>query len=213
MNTLQPLQIGITGGIGTGKSMVSRIFEKLGVPVYNADSRAKSVMTTDGILVDAIKKEFGLLSYNEGGELNRDYLAKAVFGDQKRLDVLNALVHPRVAEDYKNWLVMQKRFSYTLKEAALLYESQSYASLDKIIVVYSPEALRMKRILLRDKSRSEEDVRKVMHKQLPEEDKLKRADYVIKNDEQHMLIQQVLDLHTNFLKMAAERKKTTDLLS
>jgi dephospho-CoA kinase len=99
-----PLQIGITGGIGSGKSLVCRIFNTLGVPVYDADSRAKSVMTTDGILVLHIKKEFGVLSYKEDGSVDREYLAKAVFNDVEKLNLLNSLVHPMVAVDFEQWV-------------------------------------------------------------------------------------------------------------
>src|SRR4051812_48778221 len=99
-----PLQIGITGGIGSGKSLVSKIFHVLGVPIYDADSRAKNLMTTDGILVSQIEKEFGVLSYNSDGALNSAHISKLVFNNPDRLNVLNGLVHPRVAEDYKQWV-------------------------------------------------------------------------------------------------------------
>src|SRR5882672_8791463 len=95
-----PLQVGITGGIGSGKSLVSRIFNSLGVPVYDADSRAKNLMTTDGILIEQIKKEFGILSYHDDGSLDRSYLSAATFGHREKLEKLNSLVHPRVANDY-----------------------------------------------------------------------------------------------------------------
>lgn len=152
----RPLQIGITGGIGSGKSLVCRMFACLGVPVYDADSRAKSVMTTDGILVMQIKKEFGGLSYHADGSLNRNYLAGTVFNNPERLEVLNKLVHPRVGEDYLKWLDKQREHAYVLKEAALLYESGSYKALDKVIVVHAPEAVRVARVRQRDPHRSEQ---------------------------------------------------------
>lgn len=197
----KPLQIGITGGIGSGKSLVSRIFKLLGVPVYDADSRAKSIMTTDGILVSQIKKEFGVLSYRADGGVNREYLAERVFNDPEKLKQLNAWVHPRVGEDFIRWVTEQSS-AYVLKEAALLFEARSNTALDKIIVVSAPEALRISRVLQRDKHRTEQQVRDIIRNQLSEEEKLKRADYILVNDDSKLLIPQVLELHQQFLSLA-----------
>lgn len=195
---MTPLQVGITGGIGSGKSLVSRIFNTLGVPVYDADSRAKMVMTSDKILNSQIKKEFGENAYDAEGNLDRSYLSKQAFGAPDRLEKLNQLVHPRVALDYAAWWRDQAAAPYTLKEAALLFEADSAKSLDKIIVVSAPLELRIQRVLKRDAHRSEEDVRKIISNQLPEEEKVKRADVVIINDEIQPLLQQVLELHRKF---------------
>jgi dephospho-CoA kinase len=192
------LQIGITGGIGSGKSLVCKIFQHLGVPVYDADSHAKKLMTTDGILVSAIKKEFGDLSYNADGSLNNVYLANHVFHDEKKLQLLNHLVHPRVANDYMNWVAQNNSSDYVLKEAALLFEAKTNQQLDKIIVVSAPEELRIKRVLHRDKHRTAEQIKGIVEKQMPEDEKLKRADYIIVNDETKPVIPQVLDLHLIF---------------
>ena len=196
----KPLQVGITGGIGSGKSLICRIFSCLGIAVYDADSRAKEVMTTDGILVSQIQKEFGRLSYHEDGTLNRMYLNDVVFKDRTKLNVLNQLVHPRVGEDYKRWLEDQRQCDYVLKEAALLFEAGSYKALDKIIVVTAPADIRLKRVLARDSHRKEEQVRDIMANQLNEEDKIRRADYVIVNDDTKLVIPQVLELHKLFLR-------------
>lgn len=193
-----PLQVGVTGGIGSGKSLVCKIFSQLGAPVYDADSHAKGLMTTDGILVSQIKKEFGDLSYRPDGSLNRTWLAEHVFSDEKRLEKLNALVHPRVGVDYQNWLRGHPSSPYVLKEAALLYESGSYRSLDKIIVVSAPEMIRQQRVLRRDPHRTVEQFREIVEKQMPEEEKLKRADYIIVNDGAVLVIPQVLELHHQF---------------
>jgi dephospho-CoA kinase len=201
-NLRTPIQIGITGGIGSGKSIVCKIFAVLGIPIYDADSRAKAVMTTDGILISAIQKEFGTLSYKEDGTLNREYLAKEVFNDEVRLKKLNSLVHPRVAADFAHWLSKQVTKPYVIKEAALLYESGSYKANDKIIVVHAPESIRIKRVQQRDPHRSEEGIRDIMRNQLPEEEKMKRADFVVVNDESTLLIPQVLSLHTTFLQFS-----------
>ena len=193
------LQVGITGGIGSGKSLVCKIFNALGVPTYDADSRAKMVMTTDGILVDAIKKEFGVLSYDAKGVLNRQHLANSVFNQPDKLKRLNELVHPRVALDYESWVSSHADVKYVLKEAALLFESGSFQSLDKIIVVTAPETLRVQRVLVRDPHRSIQQTKEIISNQMAEEEKTKRADYVIVNDETTLLIPQVLNLHLQFI--------------
>ena len=199
----KPIQIGITGGIGTGKSIVCKIFKVLKVPTYDADSRAKAVMTTDGILVEAIRKEFGTLSYKANGDLNREFLSKEVFADEAKLKTLNALVHPRVAADYDAWLSKQIGQPYVLKEAALLFESGSYMAMDKVLVVSSPIDFRIQRILSRDAHRNEGQVRSIMSNQLAEEEKERRADYRIKNDEKHSVLEQALQLHQQFLILSA----------
>ncbi len=199
------LQIGITGGIGSGKSLVSKIFRQLGVPVYDADHHAKALMTTDGILISQIKKEFGDLSYHPDGRLNREWLAAKVFPNEQELEKLNRLVHPRVAVDYERWVGEQTEAPYVLKEAALLYETGSYRSLDKIIVVSAPEALRQERVLKRDPHRTAGQFREIVGKQLPEAEKVSRADYVIVNDGATPVIPQVLKLHEEFLSATAKR--------
>jgi len=196
----RPLQVGITGGIGSGKSLVCKIFQCLGVPVYDADSRAKSLMTTDGILIQQIKKEFGDLSYDGQGNLNRKYLSEVVFGNQQKLNVLNSLVHPRVGVDYTQWVDANKALPYVLKEAALLFESGSYQQLDCVVVVSAPEDLRVQRVLKRD-NRTEQQIRDIIKTQLSEEDKKSRANAIITNDEQQLVIPQVLALHHRFRSM------------
>lgn len=196
------LQIGITGGIGSGKSLVARIFNCLGVPVYDADSHAKELMTTDGILISNIKKEFGELSFNTDGSLNRKYLGSTVFNDAEKLKKLNSLIHPRVARDYEQWVENRRGVPYVMKEAAILFETNSNTGLNKAIVVSAPETLRIQRVLQRDTHRTEEDIRAIMGKQMPEDEKLKRGDFIIRNDEKVLLIPQVLDLHSRFLSMS-----------
>jgi dephospho-CoA kinase len=194
----KPLQIGITGGIGSGKSLVCKIFSQLGVPVYDADSHAKRLMTTDGILISGIKKEFGDLSYHTDGMLNRTYLADHVFNDEEKLKTLNSLVHPRVKKDYERWLGLNNTSRYVLKEAALLFEAGTDRALDKIIVVHAPEDVRIRRVLSRDAHRTDQQTKAIMAKQMPEEEKLKKADFVILNDETTLVIPQVMKLHQQF---------------
>jgi dephospho-CoA kinase len=195
-----PLQIGITGGIGSGKSTVCRVFSTLGVPIYDADSRAKSLMTTDGILMSQIEKEFGTLSFRSDGSLDREYLSRTVFQDPEKLEKLNKLIHPRVAVDYEWWVGKQKS-DYVLKEAALLYEAKSYQSLDKIIVVHAPTEIRIKRVLQRDPQRTRQQVEDIIRNQMPDDEKLALADFKIMNDENSLVIPQVLDLHEKFKSM------------
>ena len=197
-----PLQIGITGGIGSGKSLVCKIFQCLGISVYDADSHAKELMTTDGILISNIKKEFGELSYNTDGSLNRNYLSLRVFNDAEQLKKLNELVHPRVAIDYKRWVENKIGFPYVLKEAALLFEAGSNQQLDKVIVVHAPEEIRIRRVLKRDRHRTEAQVKSIVKNQMPEEEKMKRADFIVRNDETVLLIPQIVELHTLLCRAA-----------
>jgi dephospho-CoA kinase len=197
----KPFQIGITGGIGSGKSTICKIFTCLGVPVYDADSRAKSIMTTDGILIEQIKKEFGDLVYLPDGSLDREYLSRVIFENQEKRSLLNQMVHPRVAADTDRWLDQNREASYVVREAALLIESGAYLRVDKVILVTAPEELRIKRVLARDPHRLKEEVIKIIATQLPEEEKKKVADVVVYNDETQLLVPQILQLHNQFLKL------------
>ena len=198
----KPFKIGITGGIGSGKSLVCKIFKCLHIPVYDADNRARSLMTTDGILISQIKKEFGDLSYDNLGNLNRQYLGEVVFSNEEKLSQLNALVHPRVAHDFEQWAMRHENAVYVLKEAALLFEAGSYRELDRVIVVSSPLELRISRVLARDPHRSRQQLEDIIKRQWPETEKLKLADHVLQNDESHLLMPQVLKLHDEFQRLA-----------
>jgi dephospho-CoA kinase len=201
----RPLQVGITGGIGSGKSLVCHIFKTLGVPVYDADSQAKVLMTTDTVLIGQIKKEFGQTSYRADGSLDREYLSSATFGKKDRLEKLNSLVHPRISADYIHWANEQIRVPYILREAALLYEVGANASIDKMIVVSAPEGIRIKRVSLRDPQRTTEQIKAIINSQWPEEEKLKRADYIIYNDDTRMVIPQVLEIHERLISQGTSR--------
>ena len=190
--------VGVTGGIGSGKSLVTKIFQCLKVPVYDSDSRAKILMTTDGILVEQIKKEFGKLAYH-GESVNREFLAKEVFSNEEKLKKLNALVHPRVGEDFFCWVRDHDGYPYLIKEAALMLEAGSHKNVDVLVVVSSPEELRIQRVLQRDRHRSREDVERIISNQMPEKEKMAKANHIIVNDEKQMLIPQVLELHQRFI--------------
>jgi dephospho-CoA kinase len=192
------LKIGITGGIGTGKSTICEIFALLGIPVYNADKAAKRLMATNEGLKKQLIASFGSLAFTSTGDLDTTYIANKVFNDDKALKQLNALVHPAVLADFEQWS-SQQHAPYVLKEAALLIESGSYKQCDYTILVESPLALRIQRLLSRDNS-SEAQIRARIANQLSEEEKAKVANYLLLNDEKHLLIPQILALHTQFLK-------------
>lgn len=189
--------LGITGGIGSGKTTVCKIFETLGIPIYYADERAKYLMSHDPELMAGIVSLFGPEAYAEPQVLNRAHIAKVAFNDKEKLNQLNALVHPAVARDGQAWQAAQQNVPYTLKEAALLYESGSYRSLDKIIVVTAPLELRIERVIHRDGAKREE-VEARIAKQMPEEEKVKLADFVVYNDGAQALIPQVIAIHRHF---------------
>ncbi|WP_187262836.1 dephospho-CoA kinase [Pontibacter beigongshangensis] len=193
------LKIGITGGIGAGKSIVCRVFQLLGVPVYDSDARAKQVMQQNAALKDDLINTFGPDAYDTAGTLNRSYIASQVFNNPERLARLNALVHPRVATDFEQWAAAQAPAPYVLKEAALMYESQAWRQMDEIITVFSPMEVRIRRLLHRDAHRTEADVRAIISRQLQEEEKIARADHIIYNDDQQLIIPQVIALHQQFL--------------
>lgn len=190
------LRIGLTGGIGSGKSVVARIFKALGIPVYDADQAAKRLMVEDTGLKEKIKTAFGEESYS-GDELNRSFLAAQVFNDPAKLSLLNSLVHPATISDAEEWMSKQKA-PYCIKEAALIFESGSQKNLDLVIGVHSPLALRLHRTMLRDNITTSQ-VKSRMDKQLDEGLKMKLCDYVITNDEQQLIMPQVLALHEKLL--------------
>lgn len=193
-----PRKIGVTGGIGAGKSIVCRIFSVLGVPVYDADTRAKQVMVQDAVLVRQLKGHFGEETYAADGSLNRAYLANQVFADEEKLALLNGLVHPRVGLDFDKWLSQYPHAPYVVKEAALIFEAGSYKSLDGVIAVSAPEELRIRRTIIRDEHRSRQQIEEIIGKQLKEEERLNRSDYKIVNDDKTLIIPQVLRLHKKF---------------
>ena len=192
------LKIGLTGGIGSGKSTVAKIFEVLGIPVYYADDAARQIMNTDKELKAALVKHFGEQTYKDK-ELNRPWLASVVFGDSEKLKLLNALTHPATIRDANRW-IQQQTSPYIVKEAALLFESDAYKYLDKIVGVSAPTELRLSRAMQRD-GVTRDEVLSRMNRQMNEQEKMKRCDFVIVNDEQQLLTPQVLKLHEQFLAM------------
>ena len=193
------LKIGLTGGIGSGKSTVAKIFELLQVPVYYADEASRRLYHTDPELMAQIKKHFGEDMYSEG-KLNRSKMAEIVFNDPQKLELLNQLVHPPTLRDAQEWIRAQKA-PYVIKEAALLFESGSAAGLDYIIGIQAPVAVRLKRVRDRDKT-TREEVLSRMNRQIDEDIKMRLCDFIVRNNEQELVIPQVLDLHNKLLEMA-----------
>lgn len=193
-------KVGITGSIGSGKSTVAHLFEVLGIPVYNADNRAKWLMNHQPDLIRSITELFGKDAYSNNA-LNRPFIAEQAFQDPDKLKQLNAIVHPAVFADFEQWCNEQTT-TYVIKEAALMFESKSHEQLHEVIVVTAPETMRIQRAMQRDHA-TEASVRARMNNQLPESEKRKRSQYEIINDDQHSLIQQVLNLHHLFLEKAA----------
>ena len=186
--------IGLTGGIGSGKTTVARIFSMLDIPVYNSDEAGRKITEENALVKSAIKKQFGKEVYDEKDTLDREKLSGIVFKDAEALSRLNAIVHPAVAEDFKLWCENQVS-SYIIKEAAILFEHGLDKHLDGVIVVEAPDNLRIKRVMKRNDV-SEEIVRQRMLNQLPQEDLIDRADWVIHNNEQQLLIPQVLEVYS-----------------
>ncbi|HMT74205.1 MAG TPA: dephospho-CoA kinase [Chitinophagaceae bacterium] len=185
------LLIGLTGGIGSGKSTVAKVFETLGIPVYYADDAAKRLMNTNPSLKQEIVRHFGTESYKDG-ILNRAYIASIVFGNKEKLNQLNSLVHPATIEDSQQW-VNQQTAPYIIREAALLFESGASKGLDYVIGVSAPLLLRIQRVMQRD-GLSKGEIEQRISRQMDEEEKMRLCDFVINNDEQTLIITQILEL-------------------
>jgi dephospho-CoA kinase len=196
------MRVGITGGIGSGKTTICRIFEFLGVPVYYADAETKKLYAANTTLREDLAAEFGSAVLTDSG-VNRELLRRMAFGNPEVLQKLNAIVHPYVFEHYEQWCSAHEKFTYTLKEAAILFESGSYKRVHAAIGVVAPDELRIQRTLLRD-GLSREQIQTVISKQLSQSEIEKRCDYVIYNDGTHSLISQVLKVHHQLMIKAAE---------
>lgn len=196
------LKVGLTGGIGSGKSTVAKIFELLNVPVYYADAASKRLYHTDQELMANMKLHFGEDIYT-GEQLNRQKLATLVFNNPEKLELLNRLVHPPTIRDAEEWMKRQTT-PYVIKEAALLFESGSVSGLDYVIGVHAPTHLRIKRTMDRD-GVSRHEVLARMNRQIDEDIKMRLCDFVVTNNEQELVIPQVLRLHEQLLKLAAQQ--------
>ena len=186
-------KIGLTGGIGVGKTYVSKIFQKMGIPIFNADEQAKKCMVDDANLKAAVQLAFGENMYLKG-VLQKDALAKIVFNNTEALAELNALVHPIVKQKFEDWCILQST-SMVIKEAAILFESDAHVGLDAVVCVSAPEKLRISRVQKRD-GNSVEQIQSRMSKQMPQTEKEELADFLIVNDQVQLLLPQVLAIIT-----------------
>lgn len=193
-----PAIIGITGGIGSGKSIVCRIFGVLGIPVYEADTRAKWLMNHDPQLKEQLIALLGSDAYTYTGEYNRAWVASQVFDNQYLLLKLNAIVHPRVWQDSAAWVQQHSEAPYLLYEAAIMKAAGQGNAFRHVVMVSAPVELRVKRTLARDPQRSEQEVRAIIARQVSDEERLQIADFVVQNNDYQLLIPQVLHLHSLF---------------
>jgi dephospho-CoA kinase len=190
-------RIGITGGIGCGKSIVCKVFQLLGVPVFYADDEAKKLYYTEEIKEVLIKK-YGSQIYSSDKQLNKAMLASIIFSNPDELQFINSLIHPRVAKVYEQWCAEHKHLPYTLKEAAILFESGAYKEMDSVITVSAPKELRIKRIIKRD-NLSRQQIEERINNQWTEEERIKHSDFVIYNDDKSLVLPQIVDLHNKLI--------------
>ncbi len=187
-------KIGITGGIGSGKTTVCKLFEALGIPVYYADERAKKIMVTDEFVISSLKENFGKKTFTSEGKLDSAYLAKIVFNDSKQLSKLNTIVHPAVFKDIKKWHDELPEVPYAIEESAIMVENGSYRRVDALIMVTASKELRIQRVVARD-GVTRESVRARMDKQMPDTRKCTFADFIVENNQENSLAQQVWSIH------------------
>lgn len=185
--------VGLTGGIGSGKSTVAKLFEVLGVPVYNSDIRAKEMYYKAEVKEQVIRL-LGTNAYDENGKLNAPHISKTIFGDSGVLQKINGIIHPAVENDFKEFVHQHSQSKLILKESALIFEAGIYKKLDKTILVTSPLELRIARVQSRDGITRDEVIKRINH-QLPDEEKAPISDFIINNDEKTGLISQVLEVY------------------
>lgn len=191
------IKVGLTGGIGSGKSIVARVFQIMGIPVYNSDERAKALYVESKEVKAAVIDLLGEQSYLESGELNRKYIGEQVFSNQSLLEQLNKIIHPAVGRDFEHWTSRQNA-PYVIKEAAILFESGAHVGVDQIVAVSAPDEVRIRRVIERDDVTREEVLRR-MSNQMNQEELIKKSDFVIANDDRRLIIPQILEIHENII--------------
>ncbi|MEP7170921.1 MAG: dephospho-CoA kinase [Bacteroidota bacterium] len=199
------LKIGVTGGIGSGKSTVCKIFSQLGIPIYYADIEARKLMHSDEELISNLKKEIGEKIYDEFNLLNRKVFAEIIFNNPDAYEKANSFIHPAVKKDFENWIMKNNSATYAIEEAAILFESGANKNMDYVITVSAPEEIRFRRVMLRD-DLSEDFVRRISKNQMNEKEKIKLSDFEIVNDDYQLIIPQVLVLHNRFLSLSKNKK-------
>jgi dephospho-CoA kinase len=190
---MKPHLIGITGGIGSGKSTVSQIISHLGYKVYNSDVRAYEIINDNKLVKEKLIKSFGLDIY-ENSSLNKEYVSKLIFNNESAKIKINSIVHPEVIEDFKNWVKVNNKEKILFKESALLFESGSYQELDKVIYVYCDKKIRIERIIKRDRHRSINQIENIIKTQIGSENAKKLTDYILVNDQRRLLLPRLVKL-------------------
>lgn len=191
------IKVAVTGGIGSGKSVVCKIFEKIGIPVFNADFEAKKLINTSRTIHDKLVSLFGAAIYQSNGDIHRKKMADLIFNDNFALQKVNEIVHPEVRKRFVEW-AKEQNSPYIIQEAAIIFESKQTQSFDKIITVTAPLELKIERVIKRDQV-SKEEVYKRMQSQLPDEIKIAKSDFVIMNDEIEMIIPQIIEIHNKLI--------------
>lgn len=197
------IKVGLTGGIGSGKTMVCEIFKLLDIPVFHADDEAKKFLQSPNVIQE-LTNIFGKDIIDHTGTINKKALAKIVFNDHKALETLNGIIHPLVSKQFDKWCIQYANHEYIIQEAAILFESGFYKKFDIVITVSAPIELRLKRVAKRDQSPVQE-IKKRMDKQWAENKRNRFADHMITNDNENLVIPQVLGIHQNILKKSADQ--------
>ena len=192
------LKVGLTGGIGSGKTLVSKIFKHLGVPVFNADQEAKKIVNADPEIIKTLKKRFGNSIYSDNG-IDRKKLADIIFNDEKALKKVNQIIHPKVREYFNIWAKNNLHLPYVIEEAAILFESKANVDMDFTINVQANELIRIKRVVDRDNV-SKDLVKSRMNNQMSDKERGSLADFTIDNDGDKMILAQVIKIHNKILK-------------
>ena len=190
---MNPYLIGITGGIGSGKSTVSQIISHLGYKVYNSDARAQEIINDNKLIKDKLIESFGSDIY-QGSKLNKRYVSKLIFNDESAKNKINSIVHPEVIDDFKNWVKENIIEKFLFKESALLFESSSYKDLDRTVYVYSDRKIRIERVKKRDPHRSRNEIEKIIQNQISSDEANKLTDYKLVNDQKKLLLPKVVKL-------------------
>jgi dephospho-CoA kinase len=199
------LKVGITGGIGSGKSTVCEVFKQLGIPVYHADARAAVLTDTRAGIRDRLIELFGPGIY-EGSKLSRGKLAGIIFNNKDALDKVNSIVHPAVRSDFLEWVSAQRDVKYILFEAAILIESGTHEIMDKIIAVIAPEKTRISRVLV-SKGYTQQIIGNIIKNQLPDKEKVKHAHYIINNDGKTLILPQIMEIHDKLVNTGSGRQQ------
>jgi len=192
------LKVAVTGGIGSGKSMVCSLFEKIGIPVFYADQVAKMLMNSEPEIREKLIKIFGTGIFDANFKLNRTKFAAIIFNNEKALSTTNEIVHPVVRKEFSRWTELQNS-PYVIQEAALIFESGQSENFDKIITVSAPVDIRIERVMKRDNITREKVLERIKN-QLDEEIKCKQSDFIIVNDSKQMLLPQIINIHNNLQK-------------